>query len=227
MTLDGQEGRIAGLLRSFPPGASAHPELALAHAAVQLAEGRLDDATAQLARVESDVQSAPAGRRRRLAIATASLRLALARRRGQFAEVIEQVRLLATSTADGSSDLMKVDPDLRAVALMNLGIVETWSGQFADAERHLSEGATLAQAISRPYIEVACRAYQAFPSTLVPLASARERGREAVALAEERGMIDRPVLAPALLRAREYSGVDGRVRGGRALAAPRLGSRPD
>ena len=81
---------------------------------------------------------------------------------------------------------------------MNLGIVETWSRRFDDAERHLSEGAALAQAIGRPYLEVACRAHQVFPSTTVSLASARERGRQAVALAERYGLGDRPILAPAL-----------------------------
>ena len=65
LTLDGQEGAIAALLRSFPAGASAdHPELALAHAAVQLAQGRLEEAAAQLALAESHVQSAPPARRR-------------------------------------------------------------------------------------------------------------------------------------------------------------------
>ncbi len=197
LTLDGQEASIGGLLRSFPAGASVeHPELALAHAATQLAQGRLEDASAQLAVAESHAENVPPARRRRLAIANASLRLALARRSGQFAEVVEQVKELDTSTADGSSDLIGMDTELRAVALMNLGIVETWSGRFADAERHVTEGATLAQAIGRPYIEVACRAYQAFPS--VSLATARERGRNAVALAEHYGMSDRPVLAPAL-----------------------------
>src|SRR5205807_4631752 len=93
LTLDGQEGAIALLLRSFPRGASAdHPELALAHAAVQLAQGRLEDASAQLGVAESHVESAPPARRRRLAIASASLRLALARRGGQFADVVEQVK---------------------------------------------------------------------------------------------------------------------------------------
>jgi LuxR family transcriptional regulator, maltose regulon positive regulatory protein len=199
LTLDGQEGSIAALLRLFPAGAAAEdPELALAHAATQLAQGRLEAASAQLAVAESHVVSAPPARRRRLAIAHASLRLALARRSGQFAEVVEQVSLLDTSTAGGSSDLIGMDTELRAVALMNLGIVETWSGHFADAERHVTEGATLAQTIGRPYIEVACRAYQAFPSALVSLAKARERGRQALALAERYGLSDRPVLAPAL-----------------------------
>ena len=198
LTLDGQEGSIAALLRSFPAGASAeHPELALAHAATQLAQGRLEEASAQLAVAASQVESAPPARRRRLAITHASLRLALARRSGQFAEVVEQVNLLDSSTADGSSDVIGMDTELRAVALMNLGIVERWSGKFADSERHVTEGATLAQAIGRPYIEVACRAYQAFPSTSVSLSDARERGRDAIALAERHGLSDRSVLAPA------------------------------
>jgi LuxR family maltose regulon positive regulatory protein len=60
LTLDGQEGTVAALLRSFPAGASAdHPELALAHAAVQLAHGRLEEAAAQLGLAESHVQNAP------------------------------------------------------------------------------------------------------------------------------------------------------------------------
>ncbi len=197
LTLDGQEGAIAALLPSFPAGASAeHPELALAHAAVQLAQGRLEEAAAQLALAESHVQSTPPARR--LAVAVASLRLALARRSGRFTEVMEQVNLLDASIADESSEPVALGTELRAVALMNLGIVETWSGRFADAERHVTEGATLAQAIGRPYIEVACRAYQAFPSTSVSLRNARERGRHALALAERYGLSDRPVLAPAL-----------------------------
>src|SRR5207237_9016182 len=94
LTLDGQEGAIAVLLRSFPGGASAdHPELALAHAAVQLAQGRLEEAAAQLSLAESHVQSAPPARRRRLAVAIASLRLALARRSGRCTDRVDQVNL--------------------------------------------------------------------------------------------------------------------------------------
>ena len=197
LTLDGQEGAIAGLLRSFPPGVSAdHPELALAHAAVQLTQGRLDDAAAQLALAESHLENVPPARRGRLGVATASLRLALARRSGRFKEVIEQVNLLDVSIAEGSNPPNSIGAELRAVALMNLGIVETWSGRFKEAERHLAEGAALAEAIGRPYIEVACRAYQALPS--FSLATARERGRQAMAIADRYGLSDRPVLAPAL-----------------------------
>src|SRR6266849_1710877 len=198
LMLDGQEGAIAVLLRSFPAGVSAdHPELALAHAAVQLAQGRLEEAAAQLALGEFHLQSVPPARRGRLAVAIATLRLTLARRSGKFTEAMEQVNLLEASIADESSQEIAMGSELRAVALMNLGIVETWSGRFDDAERHLSEGAALAQAIGRPYLEVACRAHQGFPSKTVSLATARERGRQAVALAERYGLGDRPILAPA------------------------------
>ena len=158
-------------------------------------------------------------------MAIASLRLALARRSGQFTEVIEQVNLLDASIADESSEPIAMGSELRAVALLNLGIVETWSRRFDDAERHLSEGAALAQAIGRPYLEVACRAHQVFPSTLVSLASARERGRQAVALAERYGLGDRPILAPALGAVALLGDLDGRVRRRRERAAPRLGGR--
>jgi hypothetical protein len=84
-------------------------------------------------------------RRRRLAVAIASLRLALARRSGQFTEVVEQLNALDASIAAGSSEPVAMGSELRGVALMNLGIVETWSRRFDDAERRLSGGATLAR----------------------------------------------------------------------------------
>jgi LuxR family maltose regulon positive regulatory protein len=196
--LDGQAGTIHAVLQAFPEGASVdHPDLALAHAAAELNEGRMEEAAAQLALAESHVQSAPPARRRRLAVAIASLQLALARRSGQFSAVIDQVKLLDASIAEASNEPFAMGSELRGVALLNLGIVETWSGRLIEAEQHLSQGATLAQRIGRPYLEVACRAHQGFPSSLVSVATARERGRQAVALAERYGLDDRPILAPA------------------------------
>jgi LuxR family transcriptional regulator, maltose regulon positive regulatory protein len=197
--LDGESGTIDAVLRAFPEGASAdHPDLALAHAASELNHGRLEEAAAQMSLAEAHVDSAPPARRRRLAVAIASLRLALARRSGQFSEVIEQVRMLDASISDESSEPIGMDSELRAVALLNLGVVETWSGRLGDAERHLSAGAALARTIGRPYLEVVCRAHMGFPSRTVSVATARERGRQAVALAERHGFDERPIVAPAL-----------------------------
>jgi LuxR family transcriptional regulator, maltose regulon positive regulatory protein len=197
--LDGQAGTIDAVLAAFPEGASAdHPDLALANAASELNHGRLEEASAQLALAESHVPAAPPARRRRLAVAIASLRLTLARRSGRFTDVIEQVNLLDASMSSETGEPIGLGSELRAVALLNLGIVETWSGRLADAERHLAAGAALAQVIGRPYLEVVCRAHQAFPSRLVPVATARERGLQALALAERHSLDDRPILVPAL-----------------------------
>jgi|tagenome__1003787_1003787.scaffolds.fasta_scaffold20987723_3 LuxR family maltose regulon positive regulatory protein len=197
--LEGQAGTIRAALQAFPKGASAdHPDLALAHAAAELNLGRMQEAAVQLALAESRIPSTPSARHRRLAVAVASLRLALARRSGQFNEVVQQVKLLDATVADASSGPLEVDSELRGVALLNLGIVETWTGRLLEAERHLSDGAALAQRTGRPYLEVACRAHQGFPSALISVAAARERGRQAVALAESYGLQDRPILAPAL-----------------------------
>ncbi len=197
--LDGQAQTIDAVLQAFPEGASAdHPDLALAHAASELNQGRLEEVAAHLALAGSHVQSASPVRRRRLGVAIASLQLALARRSGRFSEVIEHVNLLSASISEESPDQIAMGGELRAVALLNLGIVETWSGRLADAESHLSEGAELARTIGRPYLEVACRAHLGFPSKTVSVSSARERGRQAVALAERHGWEDRPILAPAL-----------------------------
>src|SRR5207244_2625804 len=120
--LDGEAGTIDAVLQAFPEGASAdHPDLALAHAATELNQGRLEEAAAQLALAESHVESAPPARRRRLTVAIASLRLALARRSGQFTEVMEQVNLLDASTAEESSDRTAIGTGLRGVGLMNRG----------------------------------------------------------------------------------------------------------
>jgi len=107
------------------------------------------------------------------------------------------VNLLDASVSDGSSDQIGMGSELRAVALLNLGVVETWSGRLAAAEGHLSEGAALAQTIGRPYLEVACRAHLGFPSKTVSVATARERGRQAIALAKSYGWDERPIIAPA------------------------------
>lgn len=194
--LDGQAGTIHAVLRAFPDGASAdHPDLALAHAAAEVNRGRMQEAAAQLALAESHLSGAPGVRRR---VAIASLRLTLARRSGRFSEVVEQVKMLDASMADASSEPLAMGSELRGVTLLNLGIVETWTGRLLEAERHLSAGAALARRTGRHYLEVACRAHQGFPSKLVSVAAARERGRHAVALAERYGLADRPILVPAL-----------------------------
>jgi LuxR family transcriptional regulator, maltose regulon positive regulatory protein len=198
LTLDGQTQTMQALVRAFPPGAD-QPELALVHATVDLMQGRLDEAAAHLAVAETYTGTAPPERQRRLRVAVASVQLSLARRRGHLAGVLEQARFLASPLTGQSDEDIALDSDLRAVALMNLGIAEAWSLGLPDAERHLQEGADLARNIGRPYLEVACLAQLAFASRIRPFATTRRRCREAIALADRHGWGAEPIVAPALI----------------------------
>jgi LuxR family transcriptional regulator, maltose regulon positive regulatory protein len=200
LTLDGQAETIQTLLRAFPPGSATDgPDLPLARATIDLARGRLNEAAAHLTVAETSISSAQPDRKHRLEVAIAALRLSLARHRGQLAGVIEQVRFLASPVGGQSDEDIALDSDLRAVALMNLGIVEAWALGNADSERHLQEGAELARQIGRPYLEVACLAQLAFASKIEPFATTRKRCMEAIALAEQHGWGAEPVIAPALV----------------------------
>src|SRR5690348_1365383 len=200
LTLDGHAQTIQTLLRVFPPGAVTEgPDLPLGRATSDLARGRLDEAAAHLAVAEASIAAAPADRKYRLEVATAALRLSLARKRGNLEGVVEQVRFLASPVTGQSDEDIALDSDLRAVALMNLGIAEAWSLGNQDSQRHLRQGADLARRIGRPYLEVACLAELAFAAKIEPFATTRQRCLEAIALAEQHGWGAEPVIAPALL----------------------------
>jgi LuxR family transcriptional regulator, maltose regulon positive regulatory protein len=199
LTLDGQAQTIQALVLAFPPGAGADPELALVRAGDALVQGRLDEAAAHLAVAEAYAGTALPDRQRRLRVALASLKLSLARRRGNLADVLEQVKFLNSPLTGPSDEDIALGSDLRAVALMNLGTVEAWSLALPEAERHLREGAALAREIGRPYLEVGCLSELGFASKIHPFATTQRRCREAIALAERHGWGTEPVIAPAVL----------------------------
>jgi len=198
LTLDGQAQTIQALLRVFPPGAE-YPELALVRAGGDLVQGRLDEAAAYLAVAESYVQTAPTDRQRRLRIGIASLKLSLARRRGDLGGLVEQAEFLASPVTGESDEDIALGSDLRAVALMNLGVTEAWSLGNPDGERHLQEGADLARKIGRPYLEVSCLAQLGFASKFRSFATVRQRCEEAIALAERHGWGADQMISPALI----------------------------
>jgi LuxR family transcriptional regulator, maltose regulon positive regulatory protein len=197
LTMDGQGQTVRALLRAFPPGTD-YPELALVRAARSLARGHVDETAAHLAVAEAYAATAPPDRQRRLRVAVASLKLRLAARRGYLAGVTEQASFLADPVTGQSEEDIALGNDLRAVALMNLGTVEASLG-LAGAERHLQEGAVLARAIGRPYLEVRCLVQLGLASKTHPFAAVQRRCREAIALAERYGWGAEWMTAPALV----------------------------
>ncbi|HVI38621.1 MAG TPA: LuxR C-terminal-related transcriptional regulator, partial [Gaiellales bacterium] len=198
LMLDGQTQTLQALLRVFPPGAD-QPGLALVHATVDVVQGRLDETAAHLAVAEAYARTVPPNRRPRLHVAITLVKLSLARRRGHLAGVLEQAGFLAAPLSGQSEEDIALGNDLRAAALMNLGIVEAWSLGVPDGERHLLEGALLARKIGRPFLEVSCLAELGFASKFRSFATVRSRCEEAVALAERHGWGMEPMISPALV----------------------------
>jgi LuxR family transcriptional regulator, maltose regulon positive regulatory protein len=199
LTLDGQAGTVAALLRSFPDRTGADsPDLTLVRAIADQYQLRLDQADAHLREVAAHAATAPPARRRRLQLAIASVDLLSARLRGHFDAIFEQAGAVLCPGGGQASDDGALSSDLKAVALLNLGVTEAWSLRLADSERHLAEGAALAHSIGRPYLEVACRAHLGFAVTGHSFATARQRCDEALALAARHGWDGEPVAAPAL-----------------------------
>ena len=84
LTLDGQARTVEVLVRAFPLGTAADPELALVRAGSDLVQGHLDEAAAHLAVAAAHAETTPPDRRRCLEMAIASLRLWLAQRRAHL-----------------------------------------------------------------------------------------------------------------------------------------------
>jgi ATP/maltotriose-dependent transcriptional regulator MalT len=100
--------------------------------------------------------------------------------------------LVAEALERHSSTRLEAAEDLRALALVNLGIAELWAARFEEAGRHLKDGVALARRIGRPYLQFIGLAHQAVTELVRSFARAAERSREAIELAEQHGWTDVP-----------------------------------
>jgi LuxR family transcriptional regulator, maltose regulon positive regulatory protein len=198
LSLDGQDATMHALLAAFPEHALSDPELARAFASDQLIYGTLDGASTYLALAERHASEVPDERRHLFDLALGVARMSLARRRGDFESVLEEVRpLLDPATAETAQEVV-LGNDARAVALMNLGAIELWSFRHDEAERHLEQGLELARRIGRPYIQIGCLAYLALAAGQRSFIGERKRCLEAIAIAEAHGWQAEPIACVAL-----------------------------
>jgi LuxR family maltose regulon positive regulatory protein len=199
LLMGGRSATIHALLQAFPQGErSRHSELALVNAALSLQQGRFADTTSALDIAEHHAEMLPVQRQPAFRVGIATLKLGLARRQGQRECVTDQVAYLASPEAAHLLSGTAFNPVLRVVAMMNLGIVEMWSGRIADAERHLREGATLASKIDQPYLEIICLSNLGFVLKLRSFSASLQQSENTLALAERYGWADDPVMVPAL-----------------------------
>ncbi len=211
LSLDGQGAAVDGLLAALPADARRRPEIAAFMAYQELSARSLETAASYIALAEQHGGDVPPERRARFGLNLAIARLALARRRGDDASVLAEVRTLlepAASTFDGM-----LGDDARAAALMNLGIVELWTRRPDEAERDLERALELARRAARPYLEIGCLSHIALLPTR-PLTRQRPVTAEAVAIAERHGWETEPIACMALATMAAVDVAQGRMAEG-------------
>src|SRR5690349_5637842 len=206
--LGGQAATVHELLAGFPAGArAADAELAALAAADELAQGSLEEAKRYLTLAALGSVSVPAGRRGRVQTLLGVVGLLLARQRGNPSAVAEEARRLQAAAQAPDAARYDLAPaaraglgeELRALALINLGIAEYATARFEDAEPHLEQGVALARRIGRPYLEFLGLAHQAALHAGWSFARAAEHSRQAIELAERHGWTDEPTAGMAFV----------------------------
>ncbi|HEX2102588.1 MAG TPA: LuxR C-terminal-related transcriptional regulator [Solirubrobacteraceae bacterium] len=196
LILDGEETTLAALLAGLPADlVERDAELATIAAADRLAQLRWMDADALIATAQHAIAHVPAARRDRSETALATVQLFRARRLGGLDSVLEEASaMLHADNVDGAP----AGVELQALALMNLGIAETWTLRLADAEPHLERALALGLEAGRPYLEVGCLSALGVVANLTHrLDLAEERLRAAIGIAERVGWSTHPMIAAA------------------------------
>ena len=207
LVLSGQAATVHALLAGFPAEArAADAELAAVTAADESARGSLETAERYLGLAERGSASVPDGRRGQVQILLGVVRLQVARQHGNVSAVAEEARrLLAVAEAPDTAQPAwgtgepGLGEELRALALINLGITESWAARLEVAEGHLEQGVMLARRMGRPFLEFTGLAQQAMIEIFRSSRRAAERGRQVVELAQRHGWIEEPPACAAYL----------------------------
>jgi LuxR family transcriptional regulator, maltose regulon positive regulatory protein len=198
--LNGLGATAHELLARFPAEVIAgDAELAARRAGVELGRGSLEEAERYVVLATEGLASAPPGRRERSQVVLAVVHMRLARQRGDLAAVAEQAQpLLAPGGAVGPAG-PGLGGDLRALALIDLGIAELWTARLEEAERHLEDGIALARQLGRPYLEVNGLAHLAQLVSWRSFPLGAQRSMQAIELAGRHGWTEEPVAGLAYL----------------------------
>ena len=190
--LDGQAATVHELLAVFPPAARARDaELAALAAADELARGSVDAAERYLDLARRESASVPASREGRARTLLGVIALLLARQHVNSNAVASEAKRLQEMAEDVDVARLGLGEDLRALALISLGITEYWTAMFREADRHLESGIALARRIGRPFLAFTGLALQAAVALAQSsYAQAAERSTMVVELARRHGWTD-------------------------------------
>jgi LuxR family maltose regulon positive regulatory protein len=196
--LDGGCETANELLTKFAPeSVETDPELAALTASDEIASGCLDAAARHVARAAKGLACVPVERRPRLETALLILRLRLAREHRNLPAIAEEARRLLGLVEPADAAQLDPDDDVRALALVHLGIAELLALEPRDAERHLGQGAAIARRAGRPFLEVSAMAHHAWAASFQSFGQAVEQSLRATKLARANGWTEEPVIAVA------------------------------
>jgi LuxR family maltose regulon positive regulatory protein len=200
LVLDGQEATAHELLAGFPPAVlAADPELSALGAADELSLASLDEAERRLALAARAAASVPEDRRPHFQVILAVARLWVARQRGDLPAAVEEAQRLLAAVEDGDAAQPGVGDDLRALAMVSLGVAERFAYRLEEAERHLSQGVTLARRAGRAHLEVDGLSAWSMLATTASSPEDTRLATEAVQLAERHGWDGQPAVAVAYM----------------------------
>ena len=211
ISLDGSFATMRALLEAFPKEAFANPELAAFLAYGEVIRPSLDTAASYIAFAEQPrvggARRAPAGLRgdagdretdaRALAWAT-------------MPPAVREVPSLLEASEAETIGQIAAERDVRAVALLTIGIIEVWAGAGDDGERHLREGADLARRIGRPYLEQGCLGHLAIAVARHSITSGRDLALQSLAMLERYGWLSEPVAPMVLATIGAFDALQGR-----------------
>ena len=134
---------------------------------------------------EAAAERVPAERLRRFMVSLNALQLHAARLRGDLAAALRTGHELSRC---GELEAGVVDADLRALALVNLGIAELWTGELDGAEHHLERARGAGAEAGHDWVVLIAAAHLAvLAGTRHDYPRSARLAREAIALAERRG----------------------------------------
>lgn len=196
--LGGQAEVIHELLAGFPPDArAADVELAAVAAADELAHGTLDGADRYLSLAEGGAASVPDARRGQARLLCGIARLLLTRQRGNLTAMVEKAQQLQVMAEAVDQAPDHLGEDLRALALISLGVADLWAARLGEAQRYLKEGVALARRTGRAYLEFTGLAHLALSGISGSFTLVADHGTQAVELAERHGWASDPAVGVA------------------------------
>jgi LuxR family transcriptional regulator, maltose regulon positive regulatory protein len=143
----------------------SQPEPLLIQAATRLCRGKDETSAAPLAAAESMLEHRPAGDQVPARLAAALIRLALARRAGDFEAATAASERAQALAGRLPGDVHARHPEVEAQVLAGRGIVELWAGRLDEAAACFAEGAA-ASALEAAHERADCLGYLALVEAL-------------------------------------------------------------